>query len=112
MSAVVDNYNLQREIAVYYRQHSLHDTQVKFHVGVESIRNSFVVEYGMSKKQYCYQKRQVKRSNYYQIVADYYLRHSLAETQEKFQIAQRSLITHYFKRAYGVSRREYLATPG
>lgn len=102
---------LQHEIAQYYLTHSLSESQVRFHVGVETIRFSFIDEYGMSKKEYFYQQRQQQRSNRYQIIADYYLTHSLAETQSKFQIAHRSLITHYFKRAYGISRQEYLAAP-
>lgn len=63
------------------------------------------------KKEYFYQQRQRQRSNRYQIIADYYLTHSLAETQAAFRIAHRSLITHYFRRAYGISRQEYLTAP-
>lgn len=108
----MDNrHRLQHEIAQYYLTHSLSESQVHFHVGVETIRFSFIDEYGMSKKEYFYQQRQRQRSNRYQIIADYYLTHSLAETQAAFQIAHRSLITHYFRRAYGISRQEYLTAP-
>lgn len=111
-----NHHRSQHEIAQYYLTHSLSESQAYFHVGVETIRFSFIAEYGMSKKEYFYQQRQRQqrqrqRSNRYQIIADYYLTHSLAETQAAFRIAHRSLITHYFRRAYGISRQEYLTAP-
>lgn len=95
-------------VANYYICHSILETQQRFHCSVEHIRNCFIDVYGISKKEYYYRKRQDERSNHYQEVADYYLQHTIAETMAAFDIEQKSLVTHYFRRAYQMAKGQFL----
>lgn len=96
----------RQEILDYYLNHGMEETADRFGIGILTVYKYARDTWGMSKEKY-FVKIGKKVSS--KEMADYYLKHNLKETKNKFEVSN-TTIRNYFKKEYGMSRRDYLKT--
>lgn len=95
-----------QEILDYYLNHGMEETADRFGIGILTVYKYARDTWGMSKEKY-FVKIGKKVSS--KEMADYYLKHNLKETKNKFEVSN-TTIRNYFKKEYGMSKRDYLKT--
>lgn len=101
------NLPKRQEIVYYYLNHSKEETADIFSISNATIGGYAQDIWGMSKREYLIKTG--KKSEIQKEIADYYLNHNIEETEDKFGI-NRMTIHRYFKKEYGIVKREYLKT--
>lgn len=97
----------KQEVLDYYLNHSQEETANRFGISMVTVCNYAQDIWGMSKREYLIKTG--KKSEIQKEIADYYLNHNIEETEDKFGI-NRMTIHRYFKKEYGIVKREYLKT--
>ena len=97
----------QREVVDYYLNHSIKGTADRFSISRTTVCNYAQDIWGVNKEKYFVKTG--KKVELQKEIVDYYLEHRLEETMSKFRIGS-TAINRYFKKEYGMSKKDYLKT--
>ena len=96
----------KQEVLDYYLNHKLEETLDRFGVSIATLFYYTQDIWGMNKEKYLVK---IGRKAGQKDVIDYYLKHSMKETMNKFGISY-TTVYNYFKNEWGMSKRDYLKT--
>lgn len=107
----------RKEIAEYYKNHSIHETSEKYKISDNYIRKSFTMIFDKSKMEMIESgeiivehKENVERfGDRTREICFYYLTHTKLETQNKFNISDKSgYVTQAFKRLTNHTKKDFI----